>query len=272
MRKITAFFLSFVFVLGLFTNINVYAINDTKDKIDYAVTMQKVKSDHKEQLNKIYQKKNIQLDDLKVTKKVKINKLNDLETIKRSYEEPVLIYQESVQINSVDDTSLVQLQSTESVSDIDIQTYSYYGTVLTLTTQLDAKYIVLDGEDYRPMKISRVYAEWESNNQAGDGEGGGVDVMDFDVDQIGNPYNHTDPHPIDDTFSVNTNEFATDGTGGKYYSYSEYTNVLDTGSSGALRNGVTYQMRFETPTTPYLPPDVTYREKEVVTGFGALPY
>jgi hypothetical protein len=120
-------------------------------------------------------------------KVVLINKIFDADTIKQSYEKPVILYKEEVE-NTYNSYEPVVLSSytIEIKEVVENTSYAYAGIVISVSSKLEAE-ILKDGSiDY--YKLKSITNSWETSNSAADGFGGYVNSIYSYTLQFGNAY------------------------------------------------------------------------------------
>lgn len=189
MRKLLIITLSFLLILSF--SFSVFAETNNDEKIDESkieenevlkakkVYKEEIKKTSKVSINK-YIKKDANI--AKQNTKVIMDKSDDLEVIKKSFETPILIYDEQITVRYVEANVLSGTEFSEyavsrlyvsSGSDQTIRnkTYAYAGITVSTTTVFNALYTE-PGDGYTYYKAVSGERSWSTNNSVADGLGG----------------------------------------------------------------------------------------------------
>lgn len=248
-KKIITITLVFILIL---TSTSLAFANTSKHAIDgKAIQLREELKTQLPNFLKQHYKKNSSIDSslgkvISVEKKVILDKTNDLNALKLSFEEPVVIYREKIT------TEIITPLGASLIIDESSTVETNGGTTVAYTNELQAyKDEVTAISAY--YKLSKIDLYWSTNNVAtgdSDSYGGYINKIEFRTDQSGLDYNDDYHHPVDIDKTVT---FASSNSSGSYtktFSHSTYSYVTD-GGLGACITTAKFYITFVFPGYPY---------------------
>lgn len=212
------------------------------NNVDYIMYQQKLKSKISSLLKEHYRKGNIDLANTNIEREVIIDKTNDLETIKLSFEKPVVIYEEKLYTdyeeglytNNVSTNSNIETKASTRV-------ISFSGINISCSARIDAYYI---GDEWYKMTYTKTW--WSTDNPCygdSDYKGGYVEENYFHALQAGLPYDEN--CDVTQVYVKRTRNWTANDDNGSYpMYYSPETYTYSAGPGGVCGIYYEFQCRF----------------------------
>lgn len=192
LRFITALTLIFMMI----SSSNVYATVDNNIGIEFTESYlaeigKQYNKDVQATYDKLSEANSLAKDDdyalIDSKEEVLVNKIFDANTIKQSYNEPVILYKERIENNYYADSPLAKSSYVVQTKEvIENTSYAYAGIIVSVSVKVVADRLDDSGVYYYKMK--KITNSWETSNGASDGFGGYVSNQYICALQIGYSY------------------------------------------------------------------------------------